>query len=199
MTNVPYPPRVRLLGSSEAIWWDMEKGRTRGNVCLYLAEGKRSGQWFISVKVDHFESKAVVKVVGSELTTFQHSQFWGDRKNHNFLETRKQGYFYHQLGIGELGTDRRGRSRVRSKRQMKASTLPKLFKRYFRGLIRKHSEVSPKKGWRKRGHPLAESLAVVLKKNRTDLMAWSYVLEKLQPLFRDKFVNPQRMSITFFA
>jgi hypothetical protein len=199
MVKVPYPPQLRLLGQSEGVWWDMQDHRTRGTVWLYLAEGNRSGQWLISVKVHEDETKALVKVVGSELTSFKHSQFWGDRKNHNFFETKDGRHFYHQLGIGEVGSDWRGRVRVRSRRQMTRKSLPKTFKRYFRGFLKRHSEVSPKTGWAKRGHALAESLVIVLRKSDTDLMAWSYVLEKLQPLFRDRLVRPQRTSLSFFA
>jgi hypothetical protein len=199
MVRVPYPPKLRLLGQSPGIWWDMTDHRTRGTVWLYLAEGTRSGQWLISVKVHENETKAVVKVVGSELTDFKHSQFWGDRKNHNFFETRDGRHLYHQLGIGEVRADRRGRVRVRSRRQMSRKSLPKVLKRYFRRLLKKHLEVSPKLGWARRGNVMAESLVVVLRKHETDMMAWSYVLEKLQPLFRDKLVTPQRVSLTFFA
>ncbi len=78
-------------------------------------------------------------------------------------------------------------------------SVPRQLRSYFKGFLRRHSSVSPKTGWKKRGHPLAGSFVVVVDKSRTDLMAWSYVLEKLQPLFRDKFILPSRASMTFFA
>ncbi len=81
-------PPLKLLGAARSTWWDQSTHRTNGVVTLYLAEGKKSGQWLVSVKVNDDLSKALVKVVGSELTTFKHSQFWGDRKNHNFLPAK---------------------------------------------------------------------------------------------------------------
>ncbi len=198
MSKLSSPP-LRLLGSSEGTWWDMRDHKTRGQVWLYLAEGLRSGQWTISVKIHQNEKRAIVKVVGSEQTSFKHAQFWGDRKNHDFEETKDGRFLYHLLGIGHVGTDWRGRRRVRSKRQMVRKSVPKQLRHFFRQLIRRHDQVSPKTGWAKRGHPLSKSLVVMVPKNRTDLMAWSYVLEKLQPLFHDRFIEPTRMSITLFA
>lgn len=101
---LPSPP-LRLLGFSKATWWDMKEHETRGIVWLYLAEGKKTGQWAISVKILRGKKKAIVKVVGSENGSFRHSQFWGDRKNHDFEEAKDRGFLYHQIGIGHFGTD----------------------------------------------------------------------------------------------
>ncbi len=199
LPKLPPNPPIRLVGYMPATWYDMKDHRTEGTIWLYLVEGVRSGQWMISVKVHKNKKKAVVKVVGSEQGSFRHSQFWGDTKNHDFEETRNRKHLYHQLGIGYVGTDRRERKRVRSKRQSMKSTLPKQFQRYFGQLLRVHDDVSPRTGWSKMGHPMAKSLVVTVPKDRTDLMAWSYVLEKLQPLFEDKFVEPTRTSLAIFA
>lgn len=192
-------PPVRLLGKTTGTWWDLRDGKTHGMVYLYLAEGIRSGQWVISVKVHRNDKKAVVKVAGSEQASWGHGQFWGDRKSHDFEETRDKKHLYHQIGIGYVGTDRWERRRVRSKRQVVKKAVPKTLLRYFGSLMKPHDVISPKTGWSKRNNPMAKSLVVTVPKDRPDLMAWSYVLEKLQPLFRDRFVEPTRISMSFYA
>lgn len=153
----------------------------------------------VSVKVHNNGKKAVVKVVGSEYASFKHSQFWGETKTHDFEQTKDKCFLYHQLGIGQFERDWRGRLRVRSKRQMELKGLPKQLRRHFSALIKRHDQVSPKRGWQKRGNPMARSLVVSVPKDRPDMMAWAYVLEKLQPLFRDRFVEPSRTSLAFYA
>jgi len=177
----------------------MKDHKIKGTVWLYVAEGVESGQWLLSVKVHHNGRKAVVKVVGSEFTSFKHSQFWGATKTHDFEQAKNKRLLYHMLGISQFEKDERGRARVRSKRKWDEKSLPRQFRRYFRGCIKRHREVSPRTGWTKRGHPLADSLVVQLPKNRPDMIVWSYVLEKLQPLFDDRFVEPRRVTLSFFA
>lgn len=192
-------PPLRLLGSSEATWWDVTDHKTVGRVWLYLAEGRKSGQWVVSVKIRNNRKKAVVKVVGSEYASFRHSQFWGETKTHDFEEAKDRRFLYHQLGIGQFKRDWRGRLRVRSKRQMELDNLPRQLRRHFSGLIKRHDQVSPKRGWQKRGNPMGRSLVVRVPKDRPDMMAWAYVLEKLQPVFHDRFVEPSRTSLAFYA
>lgn len=153
----------------------------------------------VSVKVHNNGQKAVVKVVGSEYASFKHSQFWGETKTHDFERAKDKRFLYHQLGISQYAKDRRGRLRVRSKRQMELGNLPQQLQRNFSGLIKRFDHVSPKRGWNRRGNPMSRSLVVRVPKDRPDLMAWAYVLEKLQPLFRDRFVEPRRMSLAFYA
>jgi hypothetical protein len=196
--SLPQSP-LRELGSSKATWWDVKDHKTRGRVWLYLAEGKRSGQWLISVKLHRNEKKAVVKVVGSEYTDFEHSQFWSLTKTHDFEEATDRRYLYHQLGIGEVGKDSRGRLRVKSRRQMSGQDLPRQLRRHFKKMIKRFDQVSPKKGWEKRGNPMSKSLVVRVPKARPDLMAWAYVLEKLQPVFHDNFIEPSRVSLALYA
>lgn len=153
----------------------------------------------ISVKLHRNTKKAVVKVVGSECTDFAHTQFWGLTKTHDFEEAKDGRYLYHQLGIGEVGRDWRGRLRVRSKRQMDKRSLPKQLQRHFKGMIKRFDQVSPKEGWKKQRNPMSKSLVVRVPKERPDLMAWAYVLEKLQPVFHDYFIEPSKISFALYA
>jgi hypothetical protein len=120
-------------------------------------------------------------------------------KTHDFEEAKDRRYLYHQLGIAEVGRDSRGRLRVKSKRQMKAEGLPKQLRWHFTNMIKRFDQVSPKKGWKRRGNPMSKSLVVRIPKERADLMAWAYVLEKLQPVFRDYFIEPSRVSLALYA